>query len=110
MKKLSTYLASALFMMVVLSSCSSSPEDINVADLEEPCEYVDAMEDCLDAMLEIKDGVDSPDELSESDKNRGQALAKKLEEIMNEGQEKFGRNEPDCPNNEEIQRKMRLIR
>ena len=47
MKKFSAYLASALLMVAVLSSCSTSPEDINVADLEEPCEYVDAMEDCL---------------------------------------------------------------
>jgi len=110
MKKLSTYLAYALFMAVVLSSCSSSPEDINVADLKEPCEYVDAMEDCLDSMLEIKEGVDSPDELSEPDKNRGQALAKKLEEIMNEGERKFGSDVPDCPNNEEVMKKMQMIR
>ena len=110
MKKLSSYLACTLFMAVVLSSCSTSPENINVADLEEPCEFVDAMEECLDAMLEIKEGVDSPDELSEPDKNRGQALAEKLEEIMNEGERKFGRDEPDCPNNEEVIRKMQMIR
>ncbi len=105
MKKFSTYLASALLMLVVFTSCSSSPEDINVADLEGPCEFVDAMGDCADALLGIVEGVDSPDQLSESDRNRGQALAKKLEELGETAEKKFD-EEPDCPNMEQVGEKM----
>jgi hypothetical protein len=108
MKKFSTYLASALLMLVVFTSCSSSPEDINVADLEGPCEFVDAMGDCADALLGIVEGVDSPDQLSESDRNRGQALAKKLEELGETAAKKFD-EEPDCPNMEEFMVKMMKV-
>lgn len=110
MKKLSTYLASALFMMVILSGCSSSPEDINVADLEEPCEYVDATEQCLDAIIQIAEGVDSPDQLSEDDKKRIEDLSKKGEEIGEEYQKKFGiMLEAECPNLEEVFKKAVML-
>ena len=121
MKKFSTYLASALLMSVVFTSCSSgpedinvvdqekvqatNPEDINVADLEGPCEFVDAIEDCADALLGIVEGIDSPDQLSESDRDRGQALTEKLEEIAETASKKFD-EEPDCPNVEQVGEKM----
>lgn len=121
MKKFSTYLASALLMSIVFTSCSSSPEDanavdqeevqatkpedINVADLEGPCEFVNAIEDCADALLDIVEGKDSPDQLSESDRNRGQALAEKLEELGETASKKFD-EEPDCPNVEQVGEKM----
>jgi len=105
MKKFSAYLASALLMSVVFTSCSSSPEDINVADLEEPCEFVDAIEDCADALLDIVEGIDSPNQLSESDRDRGQALTEKLEEIAETASKKF-KEEPDCPNVEQVSEKM----
>jgi hypothetical protein len=118
MKKLSTYLACALFMAVVFSSCSSRPEDINVADLKEPCDFVDAAVQVLDAIIEITYDVKSPEgfiqgtgalmnQLSEDDKKRGQALGKKIDEIFEEFDEKFGRNfKPDCPNFKAFQEKM----
>lgn len=121
MKRFSTFLASALLMSVVFTSCSSSPEDANVVDQEEvqatnpedinvaglqgPCEFVDAIEDCADALLGIVEGIDSPDQLSESDRNRGQALAKKLEELGETAAKKFD-EEPDCPNVEQVSEKM----
>ena len=105
MKKFSTYLASALLTLVVFTSCSSSPEDINVADLDGPCEFVDAMGDCADALLGIVEGVDSPDQLSESDRNRGQALSEKLNELMKTARDKFD-EEPDCPNMDEVEEKL----
>jgi len=121
MKKFSAYLASALLMSVVFTSCSSSPEDanvvgqeevqatnpedINVAGLQGPCEFVDAIEDCADALLGIVEGIDSPDQLSESDRDRGQALTEKLEEIAETASKKFD-EEPDCPNVEQVGEKM----
>ena len=106
MKKISTYLASALLMSVVFASCSSSPEDINVADLEGPCEFVDAMGDCADALLGIVEGVDSPGDLSESDRNRGQALSEKLNELMKTAEDKFDER-PYCPNMDDLEEKLR---
>jgi len=48
-------------MAVVFSSCSSRPEDINVADLKEPCDFVDAAVQVLDAIIEITEDVKSPE-------------------------------------------------
>jgi hypothetical protein len=110
MKKLSTYLASVLLMIVVLSSCSSSPENINVADLEEPCEFVDATEQCLDAIIQIAEGAGSPDQLSEDDKKRIGELSKKGEEIGEEFEKKFGvMLEAECPNLEEVFKKAVML-
>ena len=125
MKKISTYLASALLMTVIFTSCSSSsddkseekngkdakqensnaskPEEIIVASLKEPCDYVEAIGQCLDAIIEIAEGVDSPDKLSEDDKKRIKALSKKGEEIGAKFDEKFDDEEAlDCPSAGEI--------
>lgn len=129
MKKISTYLASALLMLMVLSSCSSRPEDINVADLKEPCDFVDAAVQVLDAIIEITEDVKSPEgfiqgtgvgalmnQLSEDDKKRGQALENKLYEIGEEWERKFGYRpedifEPrrDCSNNTALQESLRKL-
>lgn len=110
MKKLNTYLACALFMAVVLSSCSSRPEDINVADLKEPCDFVDAAEQVVDAIIEITEGAKSPDLLTEDDKKHIQTLSRKLVEIGNKYGEKFDiRGEPNCPNTEELIKKRRKV-
>ena len=125
MKKLSTYLACALFMAVVLSGCSSRPEDINVADLKEPCDFVNAAEQVVDAIIEITEDVKSPEgfiqgtgvgalmnQLSEDDKKRGQALENKLYEIGEEWERKFGyrfESLPDCSNNTALQEKLRKL-
>jgi hypothetical protein len=110
MKKISTYLASALLMLVVLSSCSSRPEDINVADLKEPCDFVDAAVQVLDAIIEITEDVKSPDLLTEDDKKHIQTLSKKLDEIVEVYGVKFDTiNEPNCLNTEELIKKRRKV-
>jgi len=48
-------------MAVVFSSCSSRPEDINVADLKEPCDFLNAVEQVVGAMIEITEDVKSPE-------------------------------------------------
>jgi hypothetical protein len=95
MKKISTYLASVLLMLVVLSSCSSRPEDINVADLKEPCEFADAAVQCMNAIVEIVEGVDSPDELSEDDKKRIRDLAFKMQDIAETGRKRYDEDKLD---------------
>jgi len=103
MKKLRSALLSPILMLVVFASCSSNPEDINITDLEEPCDFIDAIGQCLDAIIEIAEGVDSPDKLSEDDKNRIEALSKKSEEISKKFAEKFDGDEGlDCPSAGEI--------
>jgi hypothetical protein len=133
MKKISTYLASALLMMVVFTSCSSSsddkseekngkdakqensnasdPAEIDVAQLQEPCDYVDAMEAVVDEVLAIQKSVNGdPSKLTEDDLKRGQALSEKMEELGRAAYEKFGDEEPDCPNNLALQNKMMELR
>ena len=135
MKKISTYLASALLMMVVFTSCSSSSDDnkdskqedgkdakqensnaskpakMDVAQLKEPCDYVDAMEDAADEMLAIKKSVNGDyNKLSDDDKKRVQALSEKMNELQKAAYENFGDEEPDCPNNLALQNKMMELR
>ena len=111
MKKFSTYLASALLTLVVFTSCSSDPAEIDVAQLEEPCDYLDAMEAVVDEVLAIQKSVNGdPSKLTEDDLKRGQALSEKMEELGMAAYEKFGDEEPDCPNNLALQNKMMELR
>jgi hypothetical protein len=135
MKKISTYLASALLMMVVFTSCSSSSEDkseekngkdakqensnasdnasnpaeIDVAQLEEPCDYVDAMEANADKMLEIFNrGPLVAKELSEADLILAEAVGNKFNELETAVFDKKVDLE-DCENFKAFEEKMKSL-
>jgi hypothetical protein len=131
MKKISTYLASALLMMVVFTSCSSSSDDkseekngkdakqenskasdpleVDVASLTEPCDYVEAMEANADKMLELFNSVDGDyDKLSDSDKKRGEAVANKFNELETAVFDKKVDLE-DCENFKAFEEKMKSL-
>ena len=131
MKKISTYLASALLMMVVFTSCSSSSEDkseekngkdakqensndskpleAKAADLSEPCDFADALEGVVDKMIAFKNSID-PDNITEAIMSRGIALEKELNELMAAAGEKFTEGElEDCPNSDALEKKLQEI-
>ena len=125
MKKISTYLASALLMMVVFTSCSSSSDDnkdakqensnaskpleAKAADLSEPCDFADAIEGVADKMIAFKNSID-PDNITEAIMSRGNALEKELNELMAEAGEKFTEDElKDCPNSDALEKKFQEI-
>lgn len=125
MKKISTYLASALLMMVIFTSCSSSsddnkdakqensnaskPEEINVASLKEPCDYVEAMEANADKMLEIFESVDGGySKLSEADLILQEAVGNKFNELETAVFDKKVDLE-DCENFKAFEEKMKSL-
>ena len=89
MKKLSIAILSSILMLVVFASCSSNPEDINLADLQEPCDYIEALEVCADAIMEIALNATLEgkyyDELSERDRERLDAVLVKAIKIVRAG-------------------------
>ena len=88
----------------------NKPEEIDVASLEEICDFVDAMEAIVDEVLAIKKSVDGDaSKLSEADLERGQALAEKMNELGKAAYEKFGDEEPDCPNKFALENKLREL-
>ena len=101
MKKFSSYLASALLMSVVFTSCSSGPEDINVADLKEPCEFADAAVQCMEAIFDIVEGANSPDNFSEGNKKRLRNLGWKMRELIETGEKRFDDAVEDCLDKEQ---------
>jgi hypothetical protein len=86
MKKLSIALLCSILMLVFFASCSSNPEDISLADLQEPCDYIEALEVCTDAVMEIALNATlegkTYDELSERDQERLDALLLKAIKIV----------------------------
>jgi len=86
MKMLRIALLSPILMLVAFASCSSNPEDISLADLQEPCDYIEALEVCTDAVMEIALNATlegkTYDELSERDQERLDALLEKAIKIV----------------------------
>lgn len=117
MKKFSTYLAGALLSLVVFTSCSSDPAEVDVTKLDEPCDFVNAMEDIAEAGFEIMESVKGDEsKLTDDDKERGEALQKKMGELLKAAGEKKI-NITDCEDYkayqekmEELEEKMRELR
>ncbi len=96
MKKITTFLGVFLFAALILSSCGTDAKDINVSDLDTPCDYIDAMLVCAEEMTEIK-GDQDYDDLSKDDKKEMDAIRDKFKEIGKAGQKKFDKDEVrDC--------------
>lgn len=88
-----------LLGLLLLSACSSKPEEINVSELETPCEHLEAVEQIMDAVIETKDGKEKL-ELSDDSRKRLQLLENKINEIEKSAKDKnFKRADAEaCPN------------
>ena len=110
MKKFSTYLASAILSLVVFTSCSSDPLEVKAEDLNEPCEFVEVLEDILDEGLELMNSVDGDrSKLSEADQKRAKALEDKSNKLQKAaGEKKIDITE--CEDYEALMEKMKNLR
>ena len=126
MKKLRIALLSPILMLAVFASCSSNPEDISLADLQGPCDHIEALEVCADAIYDIALNAtfkgQSLEDLSESDQERLDALLVKVMKMIRSGNKHLdARNENYfyreswtstyriCPSFESLEAKMKKL-
>ncbi len=96
------------FSTILLTCCASKPEDMNVTDLETPCDYVVAYEKVLDDIILLEN---KEEDLSEDELNRSELLREKLSEIKEQAEtqdisEKAARK---CPNFKSVRKKFKKI-
>ena len=126
MKTLRSALLSPILMLVVFASCSSNPEDISLADLQEPCDHIEALEVCADAIYDIALNAtfkgQSFEDLSESDQERLDALLVKVMKIIRSGKKHLDARNDDyyyrqswtsayriCPSFESLEAKIKKL-
>lgn len=126
MKKLRIALLSPILMLVVFTSCSSNPEDISLADLQGPCDHIEALEVCADAIYDIALNAtfkgQSFEDLSESDQERLDALLVKVMKIIRSGKKHLDARNDDyyyrqswtsayriCPSFESLEAKIKKL-
>jgi hypothetical protein len=80
MKKFTTSFAAIIFALSILTSCGVAALDIDVSELEEPCDFADAMLTCMEEVSELA-GDDDYDDLKGDDKKMAEKLMKKVEKI-----------------------------
>ena len=105
MKNLKTIFGAVIFASFMLTSCSQKPTEIKLSDLDTACDYVDAIEKCIDAIIEIKGDKKFISELPEEKQEYAQ-LKEKLKEIEKAAKKKFTEAEvKECENFESTQKK-----
>ena len=110
MKNLKTIFGVVIFASFMLTSCSQKPTEIKLSDLDTACDYMDAIEKCVDAIIEIKDDKRSISELTEEKQEYARQLKKKIREIEKAGSKKFTKAEAkECKNYDGISKKMNSL-
>ncbi len=126
MKTLRIALLSPILMLSVFASCSSNPEDISLADLQGPCDHIEALEVCADAIYDIALNAtfkgQSFEDLSESDQERLDALLVKVMKIIRSGNKHLDARNDDyyyrqswtsayriCPSFESLEAKIKKL-
>ena len=80
MKTFTTSFTAIIFALSILTSCGVAALDIDVSELEEPCDFADAMLTCMEEVSELV-GDDDYDDLKGDDKKMAEKLMKKVEKI-----------------------------
>ena len=96
---------------IVLLSCGGDVSDIDVDDLESPCDCVDAMITVADNAISIADGVEDDDELSNAQKEELRPIWAKFEEVEERCDKlRVKRSETKkCANFKELKDKMDIV-
>ena len=89
MKNLKTIFGAVIFASFMLTSCSQKPTEIKLSDLDTACDYVDAIEKCIDAIIEIKGDKKFISELPEEKQEYAEQLKEKFKEIEKAANKKF---------------------
>ncbi len=107
MKKLLMIFGAVIFTSIMLSSCSQKPLEIKLSSLHTACDYIDAMEICIDAIIENKGEAKSIRELPEEKQDYAKKLKQKMREIEKAGMKKFTKAEvKECNNFERVFEKI----
>jgi hypothetical protein len=89
MKKVMTTLGAIIIASAMLLSCSQKPTEIKLSDLNTACDYVDAIEKCFDALIELKGENENFDDLPEDQQDQVFSVAHKYTIEMKEHQEEI---------------------
>jgi len=113
-----TFFGAVIFASFMLTSCSQEPTEIKLSDLDTACDYQDAIEKCLDAIIEIKDdnnintalSSSNVSELPEEQQEIMRQLESKWMEIELAAKKKFTTAEmEECPNFEKFLEKYKTV-
>ena len=110
MKNLMTIFGAVISTSLMFTSCSQKPTEIKLSDLYTVCDYMDAAEKCIDAIIENKGDAKSISELPEEKQEYAQQLKQKLRKIGKAAEKKFTISEAkECKSFERIQEKRRSM-
>ena len=106
MKNLKMIFGAVIFASFMLTSCSQKPTEIKLSDLDTACDYVDAIEKCVDAIIELKD---YEGELPEEKQEYARQLNEKITEIGKAADKKkiTEADVEECKNFETVQNKRK---
>jgi hypothetical protein len=98
MKKIILFLTLAT-LPFLFNSCGTDAKDIQVSDLETPCDYVDAWVQCVEEMIEIKGDKKDESEFSAEEKAEYEAVEDKMREIRKAARKNYSLKEvKECEN------------
>lgn len=109
MKKFTLALGAILFMSLIFTGCGTDAKDIKLSDLEEVCDYTEAMNIVVDEALEIMDGR-KRDDLSEKEKAEIKELRHKFRDISRAADKKYTKAElKECDDYKDLRKKMKEL-
>ncbi len=104
-----TILGLAFFASMIMLGCTQKPENIKLSDLKTACDYVEAVEECVDAMTKIMDNKKRED-LSQEDKDNMKVLKDKIKDIGKAASKKYTDDEAkECPSFERVKEKLKNL-
>ena len=99
MKKALTVFGAVIFASFMMTSCSQKPTEIKLSNLHTVCDYVDAIEKCVDAIIETKEDKTSISELPKEKQEYVKQLKMKIRDIERAANKKFTKAEAkECSN------------
>jgi hypothetical protein len=98
MKKTIKIFFVGIFILSILTSCSQKPTEIKLSDLVTACDYLDALEKCVDARIELEKEIDEVYDgniknLPKDKKEYANKLKRKMKQIDKALEKKFTRAE-----------------
>ncbi len=109
MRKLKSIFGVVILALFVLTSCSQNPTEIKLSNLHTACDYVDAIEKCLDAIIETRDDI-ARGNIGEEKKGYVKQLKKKMKEIERAYGKKFGSSKKkECENFSRVKLKYKSL-
>tara|TARA_B110000305_G_C19303934_1_gene570538 strand:- start:436 stop:768 length:333 start_codon:yes stop_codon:yes gene_type:complete len=104
MKKSIKFFGAILLASFIISSCGTNAKDIKLSDLDESCDYIEAMINCAEEMIAIR-GDKNISDLTDEVKEEFEAISDKVEDIEKACKKKYTRAEvEECSRFEEMKK------